>query len=177
MTDLDVSRIPKILGWGRPVGLDFEVPYCGITNPDSCGAVLTACNGRWKVADAWHFLCDRDRELDAAGEPFRRCGACVDIARRQRLLEGIAELKYAPMIETIAIGFDPALPGEVPIVWEHDGPVVVNREAPAPARIEIRVVDHMTPDLQGIQNRVERLQRAGDGFDFSDVYIDLGGES
>jgi hypothetical protein len=96
----DVTKLPRIIGWGRPLGTSAPAPYCAVINADHCGSVLTACNGRWSAAEPWHFLLDRDRDRDGDGLKFRKCGGCDDLAKAQRTLDGLAELKHAPLIET-----------------------------------------------------------------------------
>lgn len=147
----DLSKVSRILGWGRPLKTTVPAPYCAIIESESpTGSVLTACRGRWPSGDPWMFLLERDRTKDRDGHVFAKCGACDDIARAQRLADGLRELRSALVIET--------------------------RPFPAFA-ISIEVVDNATPALVKLTERMERLARVGDRFDFSDVYDDLGGES
>lgn len=168
----------KIIGWGRP---DYKVPpsWCAITDPDHGGSVITACDGRWPVSDSWSFLLERDRDADASGTKLVKCGACDVIAREQRTLEGLAELKHAPLIETrpfpeFAGGIDAAYP-----VGSLDAGDIVDFAAAADEKyrrigalaIEINVVDKSGP-LLAMQLRLERME-----FDVSDIETyDLGGE-
>jgi hypothetical protein len=150
---------PRIIGWGRPLA---KVPptYCGVVDLDAGGSVLTACAGRWSTAEPRDYLEGRDRERDNDGLTFQKCGGCDDVAREQRTMAGLDELRGALVIETrpaAAFYFPP--PGGMPpapamaerVVFGFDvsdtGELIVTRhEAPAPADVTISCGDQDDED-------------------------------
>lgn len=97
---LDVSGIPRIIGWGRPLSTTHPAPYCGVIDLDSSGAVVTACRGRWSTAEPMHYVEGRDRDRDNDGRVLRKCGGCDPIAKLQRTEAGLSELRSALVVET-----------------------------------------------------------------------------
>jgi hypothetical protein len=95
---LDVSGIPRITGWAKPLG--FPAKDHGVIEIQLHGSVLTACRGRWASSEPTRVVSGRDRDRDDEGRKLDKCEACDEIAKEQRTLDGLAELKHAPLIET-----------------------------------------------------------------------------
>jgi len=89
-----VTQKPPIIGWARPLGY-ASTDYHGVIEIDPRASTVTACNGRWSTTEPTHYLEGRDRTTNNEGRPFTPCGACNDIAKEQRLREGLKELRDA----------------------------------------------------------------------------------